>query len=266
MSVTPDFLIAGAAKCGTSSLAYNLSQHPDIFVWGGEIHYFTKYWDRGQQWYLSHFDTPAKVRGEKSPTYLYYPESHSRIHALLPGVKLIVMLRDPVARAFSNWNMRFHSKRLIRMGLEFNSRQPRALRLKSLDFEALVDYYLDHAGSEDPKIKALLFQQPLDIIHRGLYLQQIVSLLSYFKRENLLCLVSEHYFSREKEGYAKICQFLNVPEFTPKSFVKRRTGDYLSPIPASAASKLRQFYRPANETLFNFLGFHVSQWQDHAVK
>jgi hypothetical protein len=264
VSGKPDFLIVGAAKCGTSSLAYNLNKHPDIFVWGGEIHYFSKYWERGREWYLSHFSEPAKVRGEKSPTYLYHRECHARIHGMLPDVKMIVMMRDPVARAFSNWNMRYRNKRLISMGLAFNSRRPKEQRLKSLDFDALVDDYLDREAKKNAGAETLLFQQPLDIIHRGLYLPQIRYLLKYFDRERMLFLVTERYFADEKKEYAGVCRFLNVPGADPGSFEKRRAGDYQMSIPGEAARKLRNFYRPYNEQLFRFLGYRVPEWEEQA--
>ncbi|MCG8636165.1 MAG: sulfotransferase domain-containing protein [Desulfobacterales bacterium] len=254
----PDVLIIGAAKCGTSSLACNLNRHPAISIQDQELHFFSKYWDRGADWYLSLFDRNAGVRGEKSPTYLYFPESHERIHTLLPEAKLIVLLREPVSRAFSNWNMRYTGNRLVRMGLEFNRCHPRACHIKSLNFSALADFYLeqDKKGGD----RAMRFRQPLDIFHRGLYMPQISHLLRYVKRENILFLITERFFADEKNGYADVCRFLNVPVVDLKQYKKRRTGDYPYPVPEQAAAKLHDFYRPYNEKLFRFLGDRVAEW------
>jgi hypothetical protein len=252
----PDFLIVGAAKSGTTSLAINLNLHPGIYIPAGEVHYFTKHWDRGPQWYLSHFNQRGKVQGEKSPTYLYYLECHQRMQRFLPEAKLVVLLRDPVARAFSNWNMRYNDKRLIRQGLHYNSQREKQDHLKSLDFTAIVDYYLAREG------KGSLFQRPLDIVHRGLYILQIQNLLKFYHREDLLILITELFSRDETKVYADVCRFLNVLPFEPESFEKYRVGDYKNTIPEEAAGKLREFYRPYNERLFRFLGYRVHQWEE----
>lgn len=252
----PDFLIVGAAKSGTTSLAINLNLHPDIYIPGGEVHYFTKHWDKGPQWYLSHFNQQGKVQGEKSPTYLYYLECHQRMHRFLPDAKLVVLLRDPVARAFSNWNMRYNDKRLIRQGLHYNYQREKQDRLKSLDFTAIVDYYLAREG------KDLLFQWPLDIVHRGLYILQIQNLLKFYRREDLFILITELFSRDETKVYADVCRFLNVLPIELETFEKYRVGDYKNVIPEEAIGKLREFYRPYNERLFRFLGYRVYQWEE----
>ena len=262
MSRKPNFLIMGASKCGTSSLAANLGRHPDVHMPGrgeSEPHYFTKRLGRGPEWYLSLFSCQARMNGEKSPTYLYCLESHHRIHSFLPEAKLIVMIRNPVLRAYSNWNMRYNDGRLIRMGLGFNSRHTGPHSLTSLDFEALVDYYLEHACGGGP-VPPRLREKPLDIIGRSLYWPQINSLLNYYPPENILLLISERYFADEKKGYAEVCGFLGLDPITSESFEKRRIGVYGSPVPAGAAARLWEYYRPFNEKLFRFMGKQVPEW------
>ena len=252
----PDFLIVGAAKCGTSSLAANLKLHPEIYMPKSEIHYFSKhpYW--GDDWYLSRFDQAGKVQGEKSPSYLYFNRCHQHIARTLPQAKLIVMLRDPVRRAFSNWNMRYNDKRLIRHGLQFNSEVDKELRLKSLDFETIVDYYLAHWEE-----LSLVSERPLDTIHRSLYIMQLKSLFKFFPPENVFLLVSDLYFRNEGKYYQQVCEFLNLKQsFQPPSFEKHMLGSYKKEIPKEPAQKLRRFFRPYNEELFQLLGYSVPQW------
>src|SRR5690606_18962507 len=111
----PSFLIMGAQRCGTTSMYRALAQHPLLHkpVLRKGVHYFdTGYW-RGLQWYRAHF--PMKVgvallnrrfggrplAFESSPYYLFHPLAGERIAADLPGVKLLVLVRDPVERACS---------------------------------------------------------------------------------------------------------------------------------------------------------------------
>jgi hypothetical protein len=125
----PDFIIGGAPKCATSSLHYILAEHPDIGIPKGELHFFDAddpithpdffFVERGQ---LASFDPDARHGplfkayaerfgpfqekqniGEDSTTYLFSDVAASRMKRMLPEVKLIFMLRDPVARAYSQY-------------------------------------------------------------------------------------------------------------------------------------------------------------------
>lgn len=253
MQGKPDFLVIGAAKSGTTSLACNLGRHPGVTIPTGEIHYFSKQPEKGDNWYLSLFKHPDKVQGEKSPTYLYYARCHEHMHRLLPEAKLILLLRDPVERAFSNWTMRYNDKRLIQQGMAFN--RTNGNKLKSLDFDKLLDHYLENR--EEP----YTWEKPLDIFHRGLYIRQIESLLKLYRREQLLILVSEQFFKEEQGGYDTVCRFLNIPSFKPGRFEKQRMGNYKKELPEESRKKLRGFYRPYNRELVDLLGEHTVEWQ-----
>lgn len=106
----PDFLIIGAEKAGTTSLAGILSRHPDVYIPPEkELRYFSHHqWDRGWNWYCSKFAAAdsAQVKGEASPSYTWAPaEPHIpfRIADKLPGVKLIYQMRHPIERAVSHY-------------------------------------------------------------------------------------------------------------------------------------------------------------------
>ena len=250
----PDFLIIGAAKSGTTSLAAALAKHPDLYILPYEVHYFSKRLSRGDRWYLSLFDQPGKLQGEKSPTYLYYLDCHREIYRLLPHAALVVLLRDPVERAFSNWNMRYNDKRLISQGLHFN-RGHRDRPLESLDFPALVDYYLENDDS------AAVFLPPLDVIHRSLYLPQVESLLRYFPGENILFLLSERFFGSEARCCEKVCRFLNIDPLPLPAFERQRQGQYKKPLPQKTRDQLKEFFRPYNRQLSKLLGLSIEEWQ-----
>src|SRR5690606_34905253 len=119
----PDFLIIGTKRGGTTSLWRYLLQHPlvpRLFpAWNTKTsHYFEENWSRGEAWYRSHFPTdrqrawlqrrrgaPPRV-GEAAPLYMFHPLVAERVAKLMPHVKLIVLLRDPVERAYSHWKER----------------------------------------------------------------------------------------------------------------------------------------------------------------
>ena len=104
--VLPQAVILGAQKSGTSSLHYYLVQHPGVVApLRKEVHYFDLNLARGEAWYRAHFglDGEPGVSIDSSPYYLYHPVVPARLHALLPGARLIVLLRDPVRRAYSHY-------------------------------------------------------------------------------------------------------------------------------------------------------------------
>ena len=102
-----DFIIIGAAKSATTWLQTQLQADPAVYMPDPELHYFSRKWELGHDWYLSQFNDgdSQKLVGEKSNSYLYTSGSAERIHAMVPQVKLIAQLRNPVERAYSNYCM-----------------------------------------------------------------------------------------------------------------------------------------------------------------
>jgi len=115
MSRLPNLLIIGAVKSGTSSLHYYLDLHPEIMMSKKkELYYFveSRNWHRGVEWYSSHFSRKAKIAGESTPGYTLFPKLKGvpkRIYELLPEVKLIYLIRDPIERAKSHYIANYSS-------------------------------------------------------------------------------------------------------------------------------------------------------------
>lgn len=103
----PHFIIIGAVKGATTWSARALARHPSIFIPGPEPHYFSTEYDKGPDWYLALFAEAAAgaVIGEKSADYLAHPEAAARMAAFVPDARLIVQLRNPVERAYSDYCM-----------------------------------------------------------------------------------------------------------------------------------------------------------------
>lgn len=103
--IKPTFIGIGVQKCATSWLHEVLNAHSEVFTSDPkEIDFFSAFYDRGFEWYENHFaaGTNATARGETSPSYFYHPAAPARIKAYDPDMKIIVIFRDPVERAFSN--------------------------------------------------------------------------------------------------------------------------------------------------------------------
>jgi hypothetical protein len=122
----PDFLIIGAQKSGTSSLYNYLTQHPDVCpALVKEIRYFNKYFSKGTNWYRGHFPSSLyisyvnkisgrdMITGDGTPSYLSDPYVPRRVFEVIPQVKLIVLLRNPVDRAYSHYQHRFRANREV---------------------------------------------------------------------------------------------------------------------------------------------------------
>jgi hypothetical protein len=104
-----DFLIIGAAKSATTWLQRSLTQDPSVImpIKDLELHYFSREFERGNGWYFSHFEEKkaGQILGERSNSYLDTPNIAGRVHKLLPHVKLVAQLRNPIERAYSDYCM-----------------------------------------------------------------------------------------------------------------------------------------------------------------
>lgn len=120
--IKPNFIIAGAPRCGTTSVYYRLALHPDIFMASQkEIHFFDQYFNKGLRWYCSYFQdyNDEKAIGEKTAGYFFRKNVASRIKSTLPNLKLIFLFRNPVDRAYCHyWAWMMSGKINPEMGFE----------------------------------------------------------------------------------------------------------------------------------------------------
>ncbi|UCD43245.1 MAG: sulfotransferase [Chloroflexota bacterium] len=212
----PDFIIAGAMKCGTTSLHNILSTHPKIFIPDREIHFFDiddlsqhpdffmysngawyypnleNDFEKYLNWYGAFFSSKdgTYVIGEDSTTYLASQKAPERIRRLIPNVKIIIMLRDPATRTYS------HYWHLLRTGRATYS------------FE---DSLTLMAGN---------------LIQRSLYKKQIQNYLNYFDRENIYFIIFEDFIQNIQRVVDEVCKFLNV---STNSIDIRQTKTHYNP-------------------------------------
>lgn len=155
-----DFLIIGAGKSATTWLQTQLQADPAVYMPDPELHYFSREYHRGEEWYLSQFSDrgAGKTVGEKSNSYLYEPEGPERIHRVLPEVKLIAQLRNPLERAYSNYCMLYRRGDVgkdIESHLDPSKGQHLRLLVAS-NFASHLQAYIDRFGRE--KLLILFFE------------------------------------------------------------------------------------------------------------
>lgn len=234
----PSFYIIGAQKCGTMAAVKNLNQHPDIFV-ANELHYFDRGWHtKDITWYAAQFAATTKsVLGEKTPELIYVDECAIRMKEVSPDAKFILFLRDPVARAYSGWNMNRSNGR------------------ESAPFDECVQRNINNAD----EIRSYGTGE-FHYVQRGFYMDQIERFLRVFPDRSKLHIVISERMRKDAQGeYAKMFSFLGVSplSFTPE---EEHLGVYESAMSSRVAEKLRKLYAPHNERLFAFLGYRVDEW------
>jgi hypothetical protein len=200
----PTFLILGAQRCGTTSLYFQLCQHPQVAgAREKEVHFFDLHHERGIGWYGEQFPTrgeaPAALAiGESSPYYLFHPHVPARVHAFDPRLRLVVLLRDPVERAISQHALN------VSLGIE---------TLPLVDALAAEPERL--AGElermlADPAYESRAYQHS-SYLARGRYAEQLERWLGLFPREQVLVLRSEALFADPAEALERLLPFLGLP-------------------------------------------------------
>jgi hypothetical protein len=276
--VLPNFLVIGAQRCGTTLLDTILRVHEDIYVppHRKEVHYFDMHFARGVDWYQSFFPAEEDVHkylavGEVTPDYIFGPEVPERIAALLPTCRLIVMLRNPVQRAFSG--------------------------------------YLHHVRSfNERRTFAQFIEEQHDARQRGFYAQQIKRYLDFFPEDRMLIMLSEEVFQKPESELERLANFLHlshswknptklvqsrvnrgdVPHFQSAFYYARRFGEVLSGLgldrvvdqakrmgvpslfgrrretpamPAATRQWLQELYDPHIRELEGLLGRPIDVWR-----
>ena len=220
----PDFLIIGTRRGGTTSLSRYLRQHPQvaptlIFVKG--VKYFDENWQRGQLWYRSHFPTVTYrallarggvpvVSGEASPSYLFHPLAARRPARTVPEAKLIVLLRNPIDRAFSHWKIRRMDGRepheTFERALAAESERLAGERERIVRERSYYSFAYDHHS----------------YLTQSLYYEPLCEWLRHYPRERLCVVRSEDLFEEPQRAYERVVSFLGLRPHRPDSF--RRTA------------------------------------------
>jgi hypothetical protein len=242
----PTFLIIGTQKGGTTSLYELLAEHPDVGrAILKEVHYFDQNHHRPLTWYQAHFPRRGTARhtGEATPYYMFHPLCAERVHAALPDVKLIVLLRDPVDRAHSHHN------------------HERALGYEELDFAtAIAQEPTRLAGeeqrlAEDPNYRSFAHQH-YSYLARGLYDQQLKRWYDRFPTDQILVLASEQFFTDPEATLHTVQSWLGLARHTPTTLTPRNARSY-DPMDADLRARLAGHFTDDTAQLPSLTNTHL---------
>ena len=256
----PTFLICGGQRCGTTSLYRALAAHPAILkaVLHKGVHYFDTNYHRGPGWYRAHFplrDTVSRVGArhgvraqvfESSPYYLYHPHAPARIAADLPNVKLVVLLRDPVERAYSQ-----HAHEVAR-GYETEPDVARALAAEASRLAGEVDRMRAQPWYHSFAHQHLAYRQ------RGEYVTYLRRLETLVGRDRLHVVDAGDFFTAPEHSYDGVLDFLGLPRLGYPPFERHNARPRGSALPERLRAELSQHYRGYDEQLAEWLGWEPS--------
>jgi len=246
----PDYLIIGAQKAGTTTLAQVISEHPEISqMWRKEVHYFTQHYTKGRRWYCSNFPlrfssvlrNRARLCGDATPYYLAHPKAPERCWEVAPHAKLIALLRNPVDRAISHYHHEVrHGYEVLPIDQALEA-EPERLRGEVERIIADPSYYsFNH--------------QHFSYVTSGLYLEQLKAWREYYPKRQMLIIKSEEFLADPERVLHQVLEFLGVsPSWRPKTWENWNVNRYDPPDPALVA-RLRAYFKPHNRALYDYLG------------
>lgn len=245
----PDFLIIGGQRCGTTYLYDRICEHPEISrALVKEIHFFNrdKYYGKGPDWYRGNFPSldalesnnghrGRKITGEAAG-YLFHPLAPSRIADLIPHVKIIGLLRNPVDRAYSHYH---HMRRL---GYEEAETFEEALALEGgrLQKEADEGVFGKHHHHHS-------------YLARGIYADQLQVWFDAFRSDQLLFIQSEELYRAPTSVLKDTATYLGLPGWQPEEYSGHKQFPY-SNLSLETRTWIEEYFRPHNERLFALLG------------
>ena len=244
----PNFIIVGAVRCGTTSLYYNICEHSCVLPASyDEIGFFDSNYELGINWYKSMFPTKFKrkkiesktgicITGEDTPFYFWDKKAIERIKKEIPTIKLIVLLRNPIDRAYSNYHLG------VRSGSE------------SLSFEDSIkkEITLLEKNNDVESDRIEKFLRFRSYIAKGLYYNQIKNWFEVFSKDQILVLNTENLAKNPHQTLEQVFNFLGLPNEQIKNLQNRKVANYQK-MNEDTRQFLRKLYEPHNEKLFKFL-------------
>ena len=259
LHVLPDFYIIGGQKCGTTSLFMYLAENPYINSAAvKDIRFFDKYFFKGVNWYKSYF--PLKTQKyfqeknlecksltiDATERYLDHPHAANRIKEVTPNAKFIILLRNPIDRAYSHYAM---IKNRSNSGFEEKLSFEEAINEES----KRIDKEYDLMKNDQEYYSDMYFR--FGYLHRGLYFEKLKKWTSVFDKKNFLIIQSEEFFKNTSEKYKQVLDFLELPKWEPKKFVHYKKRNIKQPnMNPQTREMLIEYFRPHNKKLYELLG------------
>jgi hypothetical protein len=232
----PDFVVLGTQKGGTGFFYTLLTEHPLVRSAAlKELHFFDNKFAEGVEWYKRCFseaervDGQRTITGEASPSYLFSPQVPERMARIIPDARLIALLRNPVDRAYSHYQME------VRRGREARS------------FEETTEEEMTSAEGQGNTVAV-----PHAYLRRGLYAEQLERFSFFANRDRLLVVKSENLFTRRFEVLDRALTFLGLPPFESTLDPPAGRATY-EPMDPATRRRLEGFFAPHNERLYDLL-------------
>ena len=204
MKNLPNFLCIGAQRAGTTRLHSCLTEHPELLLpQKKEVHFFDRQYEKGLEWYVQHFkDADNQIIGEITPSYNHAPNALKRIQNDLPDVKLIYILREPVSRTYSQYQLYKQST------------------FKGKTFKQVIE--------EEKSV--------IEFSLQGKHLEEVLSL---FDKKQVLILFYDDISNTPKIVLQKVFQFLNVDSTFVPSFLNKRVNRVVLPQAQNMLKKMK---------------------------
>lgn len=255
LRMKPEFLIVGGQRCGTTTMFRLLSGHPDVVrpTLSKGIGYFDVNYQMGAGWYAGHFPLRPlqrsgrnRVAFESSGYYSYHPLAAERIANDLPGVKLVMLVRDPVERAHSAYKHEF------RRGFETESFE-RALELEPERLMGEVEKIV-----ADPAYESFSHRHH-SYVGRGMYADQLERMVNAVGRDNVLAIDANAFFSRPEDNFGKLIEWLGLSPWVPESVGQENATAEVT-MSQDTYTWLRKQFEEADARLTDHLG-HIPSWR-----
>jgi hypothetical protein len=257
LRMLPSFVIVSVERGGTTSLYRYVTAHPCVGeAFRKEVHYFDMNAAQGLDWYRAHFPLRtwaawarlrhgAGITGEASPYYLYHPHVPIRLARLLPDVRIVALVRNPVERAYSHYHLN------VRQGKE------------DLSFEEAL-------AREDERLAGEWEKLSTDELYwsdrhyqfayrgRGLYAERLKDWYRHFSTEQILVVRSEDLYKDPAAVVERVFHHLGVPPYLLSGFKAYNQKPYPGLAP-DTRRQLAAFFAPHNQRLYELLGRDL-QW------
>ncbi len=240
-----DFILAGVQKSGTTALHYFLTRHPNITMGDQqEIHFFdndamfvsqVEYEQLHKHYSLL---APSIIAGDCTPSYIYHEPAAERIWKYNPKIKLLVLLRNPVERAFAHWNMQ-----------RFKDREPLGF------FDAVREEKTRITGAPPAEARRFAY------VDRGFYARQLERLFKFFPREQVKVVKFEEFKERQHETLVSIFSFLDLDPLRPVRAKDRNIVPYDRAMNWEERIFLYNLFADDIAKLEQILGWDCSDWK-----
>lgn len=266
--ILPSFIIIGAARAGTTSLYAYLISHPNVLpAVKKETVFFNYAYHTNPDWYKMYFPTISErekikkqkgiqrvITGEATPSYLIDPHVPQRISEMLPGIKLIVLLRNPIERALSHYyhNIFFGIEKLpfeegIKKEPERINKSFEELKNEEINFnDTPVSYFF----------RIMRFKTKnyfnFSYLESGKYYELLKNWLDVFPKNQLLIIQSEDFFDNTKNIFRQVQDFLDLPYYDLGHYGLHWEIKH-QPMKDNLRKSLKEYFEPYNSKLYKYL-------------